>query len=134
MFTINGVELEIDLMDLDERERFEDCFINTNEEIQKITMKKTDKPIDQLREICDLISDFFDDLFGEGTSDMIFENNKYHIGKNLAAIQEVTKEKIRQEKEFDDMLKESASISIDTQFKPNREQRRLTERKNKKIN
>ena len=134
MFTINGVELEIDLMDLDERERFEDCFINTNEEIQKITMKKTDKPIDQLREICDLISDFFDDLFGEGTSDMIFENNKYHIGKNLVAIQEVAKEKIRQEKEFDDMLKESASISIDTQFKPNREQRRLTERKNKKIN
>lgn len=134
MFTINGVELEIDLMDLDERERFEECFINTNDEIQKVTMNKTDKAIDQLREICDLISDFFDDLFGEGTSDMIFGNNKYHIGENIKAIQEVTKEKIRQEKEFNDMLKESASISMDTQFKPNREQRRLIERKNKKIN
>lgn len=134
MFTINGVELEIDLMDLDERERFEECFINTNDEIQKVTMNKTDKAIDQLREICDLISDFFDDVFGEGTSDMIFGNNKYHIGENIKAIQEVTKEKIRQEKEFNDMLKESASISMDTQFKPNREQRRLIERKNKKIN
>lgn len=124
MFKINDVELELDLMDVDEKERFEDCFNAMNDTVQEATknIKEGDSESVYMRKICEAVIDFFDDLFGEGTSNEIFEG-RVNIKKCMLAIQEITKEKVRQSEELSEIVKSSSTIGI-KEITPNRAQRR----------
>lgn len=124
MFKINDVELELDLMDIDEKERFEECFETMNETVQEAVknINEGDSESVYMRKICEAVMDFFDNLFGEGTSNEIFDG-RVNIKKCMLAIQDITKEKVRQGKELNDIVKASSTIGVEDKL-PNRAQRR----------
>lgn len=124
MFKINDVELELDLMDIDEKERFEECFEIMNEMVQEAVknINEGDSESAYMRRICEAVMDFFDNLFGEGTSNEIFDG-RVNIKKCMLAIQDITKEKVRQGKELDEIVKASSTIGVEDKL-PNRVSRR----------
>ena len=124
MFKINDVELELDLMDIDEKERFEECFETMNETVQEAVknINEGDSESVYMRKICESVMDFFDNLFGEGTSNEIFDG-RVNIKKCMLAIQDITKEKVRQGKELNEIVKASSTIGVEDKL-PNRAQRR----------
>lgn len=88
--TINGVELELNLLDADVIEKYE----NLNDEI----MKKIQDPkayegkstAEGMRYQCRCVERFFDALFGEGTSERVFPKNN-DLGNRLEAFGETAK-------------------------------------------
>ena len=135
MFKINGIELEMNLFDVEEKEFFNECFKNANEKIQQATKEIKDGEPDTvfMRKYCQAIIDFIDEFFGEGTANDIFEG-RTDMKKCALAIQEIVKEKIRQDKEFAEINKQATSLIFDFEqsssnefekFSPNRAQRRL---------
>lgn len=88
---INGVELELDLLDADMAEKFES-------ECQRVKARVTDKKAyegksnpDAIRYQCEVVNDFFDSIFGYGTSEKVFEG-RHHIGKSMEAFATVVSE------------------------------------------
>lgn len=86
--TINGVDLELDLMDADEMERFE----RLNQEcMDKVRNPKSyeGKPASAgIKWQCQCIKDFFDSFFGAGTATRLFGTSN-HLGKHFEAYAEV---------------------------------------------
>lgn len=80
---INGVELELDLLDADVAKKWET-------ECQRVKDRVTDKAhteksnADTMYYQCGVIDDFFDCVFGDGTSRKLFEGH-HHLGKRIEA-------------------------------------------------
>lgn len=136
MFKINNVELEFDFMDMDEKEYFNECFKNANDKIKELS--KVDENKDDTifgRKYCEIIIGFFEEIFGEDKTYEIFEG-KANLRKCTLAIKDLVKEKIRQDIEFQNLLKEVSSLELevfeDCEIKLNREQRRAKKRKSYK--
>lgn len=136
MFEINGVELEYDFMDMDEKEYFNKCFNEANNKIKELS--KIDQDQDDTvfgRKYCEIVIGLFEDIFDEDKAYEIFEG-KANLIKCTLALKELTKEKIRQDKEFHDLLKEIPSLELEMfqedELKLNREQRRAKKRKSYK--
>lgn len=70
--TFNGIELEIDLMDADTLEKFEDLLKRTSDDIAEMTQYEGLRGSEQMRLQCRHVNRFFDDLFGEGTAEKVF--------------------------------------------------------------
>ena len=73
---INDVELDIDMEDADFQERYEAAFekmAKTEKELQKVG-----KASEITRGYCDMFYDLFDDIFGAGTGEKLF-NGKRNI-------------------------------------------------------
>lgn len=66
----NGVELELDLTDVETVERYEEVINSMDTGMKNIP--KDGKQSDILRAYCNLLRGVFDDLFGEGTSEKMF--------------------------------------------------------------
>ena len=80
MLKICGQELELDLFDADVIEVYEksmDKVVKRAEESKKHTELSNAEGI---REMCGIVKDFFDEVFGEGTSEKLFK------GKNNLAV------------------------------------------------
>lgn len=76
---INNVELDIDFTDADTIETIEK---GRKELIEKCNNLDIDKltPAEGIRQECKIIKDFFDCVFGEGTSQKLFgEKNSYKL-------------------------------------------------------
>ena len=69
-FKVNSVELEYDILDLDEMERYYDVTDRITEELQRAA--ENERPVDRLRRICQSALEGFDELFGAGTAREIF--------------------------------------------------------------
>lgn len=69
---INNIELDIefDIYDLEDAERFE----NALEKVTNFKQDKTLKLSEQIKTQCNLVFDFFNELLGEGTDKKIFGN------------------------------------------------------------
>lgn len=83
---INGVELELDLLDADVAEKFET-------ECQRVKDRVADKKAYEgksnsgaMRYQCEVVNDFFDCVFGEGTAEKLFEG-KHHIGRSMESFE-----------------------------------------------
>lgn len=72
---INGVEIEnIDFTDADLVERFDTGCKDVGEKVKKLKEKQEElNPAEGIRQECKIVKDFFDYVFGEGTSEKIFE-------------------------------------------------------------
>lgn len=73
--TVNGVNLEIDLLDADEMERFLNALNATKDTIQEMQSNESLKDMsvpDQMRHQCRIIDQFFDTVFGANTATRIF--------------------------------------------------------------
>jgi len=70
----NDVELEIDLEDLDFQERYEEAF--TNMAAAEESLKKVGKISEITKGYCEMFERLFDDIFGAGTSEKLFNGKK----------------------------------------------------------
>ncbi|MGN0398808.1 MAG: DUF6673 family protein [Blautia sp.] len=80
----NGVELEIDLMDADNMEMFENNLEKIAIDIKEPTQYDGKKASEQIRLQCDYVDSFFDDTFGDGTAEKLFGKTK-NIAERLEA-------------------------------------------------
>lgn len=88
---INGVELELDLLDADVAEKFEtECQRVKDRVADKKAYEGKSNP-DAIRYQCEVVNDFFDSIFGYGTSEKVFEG-RHHIGKSMEAFATVVSE------------------------------------------
>lgn len=114
MIKINGIELEdIDLLDADTAETIEEILESVKKEGERIS--KLSNFSEMIREQCNFISDAFDKIFGEGTSEQLFEG-KSNLRVSIAAFDElmnvITVKQGEAEKEF-------------SKYSPNRATRRV---------
>lgn len=72
---INGVDLELDLLDADVVEKFEKLNSQIVEDIKNPNNYADKSTADSMRFQCRLIDNYFDELFGAGTSEKVFGNN-----------------------------------------------------------
>ena len=70
LFKINEVELEIDMEDADFQDKYQTAFDKMAETEKKLV--KAGRAADITRAYCHMYFDLFDDIFGDGTADKIF--------------------------------------------------------------
>lgn len=70
----NDVELEIDMEDADFLEKYEKAFDVMG--IQEEKLQKTGSQSTIVKEYCNMFYRLFDDIFGEGTGDKLFEGKR----------------------------------------------------------
>lgn len=95
---INGIELELDLMDADVADQIEVSLNKLNKQAEV-----GESLGDVIRFQCGVINEFFDELFGSGASDAIFQG-KMNLRKSLEAFGIVVEE-IQKTKESMNNLK-----------------------------
>lgn len=121
IWKINGLELALDLEDADTAERYESAFDIMMQE-EKET-KNIGRLSQKIRAYCKIFRNLYDRIFGEGTSEKIFEN-----------IPESCVEYDRIYCDFLDFVKNQRSDSaqrrsrILARYSPNRQQRRMNKK------
>ena len=78
IWSINGLELEMDLDDAETLEKYEEAF--TEMDIQEKEFPKDGKTSEIVRRYCDLYYRLFENLFGKDDADKIVQK-KYHMGQ-----------------------------------------------------
>lgn len=74
MFTINGKELEYDVFDADKMEAYETAMQKVADRMDSLKQQEKQLSASQsIRRQCQAVSECFDSLFGQGTSQQIFE-------------------------------------------------------------
>lgn len=121
----HGVELEIDLMDADIMEMFENNLEKIANEIKEPTQYDGKKASEQIRLQCDYVDKFFEDTFGAGTSEKLFGTSK-NIRERLEAFGIAANLGKQTGEEAKAIMKEYAPERVQ-----NRAQRRENKRKNK---
>lgn len=110
---ILDTEIEFDFLDADQVARFEEEATKVkekceNNEIVNLTLSEA------LRKECEIINVFFDNLFGEGTSEKVFKGKK-NLKEHIDAFECIVNEKIKRQNELQNTF---------NKYLPNREQRR----------
>lgn len=101
---INGVDLEVNFLDADFMEKIENCCKKVSEQAEKSKTELKDLTFaQQIKAECKIIKDFFDDLFGEGTSEKIFQG-KNDLMLCLSAFQELVEEKVKMQQEMNSLF------------------------------
>lgn len=111
MIKINGIELELDIFDAETAEIYEDAL---DEVKNQATVKDGAKMSDMIRTQCNAVFNFFDEVFGEGTSKEVF-GEKTNLMECLRAFEIVI--------EYVSNQTEEAKKMTD-KYSPNRAQRR----------
>lgn len=87
--TINGVELELDLMDADVMEKYEKLNQEIVEKVKEPSQYKGLSNAEGMRLQCRCVDDFFDKLFGAGTAQKVFGGGN-NLGIRLDAFAQVS--------------------------------------------
>ena len=66
MLVINGIELELNIFEATQAEAFEEA--NKKVLSEKTKIDNVSGLTDKIKFFCDIVYDFFDDVFGEGTA------------------------------------------------------------------
>lgn len=117
IWEINGLSLELDLEDADCMERYENAFEKMSEEEKQIP--KDGKASVRIRAYCRLFRNLYDRLFGEGTSEKLFEG----VPENTDAYDEVYYKFLN----FVTAQRTAAAAKRNeklSKYRPNRQQRR----------
>ena len=114
---INGKEFELDLTDADAVERYENAFEDMADAEKLIP--KDGKASERIRACCSLFEKLFDTIFGEGTSEQIFEG----VPTSISAYEEIYLSFLDfAQAQFEaDTKQRSARLA---KYTPNRKQRR----------
>ncbi|MEG0509337.1 MAG: DUF6673 family protein [Eubacterium sp.] len=89
MLKINDVDLNFDLMDAEIAEAAENALKLFAEKHGQI--KRTKSLATEIRKECDMVYEFFDNIFGVGAADQVFKGEK-HYTKCCNAFAQVVKE------------------------------------------
>lgn len=122
--TINGVELELDLMDADVVEKFDNLNAEIAAEIKNPEHYEGLSNADCMRVQCRMVDSYFDRLFGEGTAGRIFPKRN-NLGDRMEAFGQTVSMAREQSSIVDSMTEKYTGKRVQ-----NREQRRA-EQKNK---
>lgn len=118
---IRNIEVDFDFLDADDVERFEKAAKRVVEECQS-KGKKEMTHAEVIREECSIIEKFFDNVFGEGIAEKLF-NGKKNLNDHIKAFEDIINQKNEQQKDLQSTL---------NRYQPNREQRRHNQFKGKK--
>ena len=124
---IKNIEVEFSFSDADDLERLE----NSAKKVKEISdeYKKKELSVSEaIREECKIINDFFDEVFGEGISEKLF-NGKNDLKEHIDLFKDIIDEKVRQTNAFQHMYN---NIEYGSKYMPNREQRRFNKYKGRK--
>jgi len=99
---INDIELDIDFTDADQIERIEKGADKVRSTINSEKPKEMSMA-EFIRQECQIMRDFFDEAFGEGTSEKIF-GNKYSLNMCISAFQQIIEAKLAQQDELDKII------------------------------
>lgn len=125
---INGVDLELDLLDADVVEKFEKLNSQIVEDIKNPNNYAGKSTADSMRFQCRLIDNYFNELFGAGTSEKVFgTNNKLDI--RIDAFGQVSTESDQARKFMDSAVEKYNPGRVQ-----NRQQRRQEFKKKRKNN
>ena len=101
---INGVELEVNFLDADFMEKIENCCRKVSEQAEKSKTELKNLTLSQqIKAECKIIKDFFDELFGEGTSEKIFQG-KNDLMLCLSAFQDLIEAKAKMQQEMNSLF------------------------------
>lgn len=103
MIKIFDTEIDFDFADADCIEKIEEQYPITQKELNEIDFN-TEKKSESIRAFCRAIFNFFDKVFGEGTSEKVFKG-KYNYQKCLQSFKYVIDEKNKQDNEIDEEIK-----------------------------
>lgn len=118
-FNICGEELEYDFLDADEAERIESAIKKVQERNKpELLVGLTNS--EAIRKQCHIVFDFFDEVFGEGSSKRVFKG-KCNLVTALNAFGEVIKA-------MNNSVQEVKAIQ--DKYSPNRAQRRAEQHAN----
>ncbi len=81
---INGVDLELDMLDADVVEKFESLIKEVTDKIQDGKNYEGLSNADGMRFQCRTVEEFFDKLFGDGTAERVFPKNN-NLGIRMEA-------------------------------------------------
>ena len=99
---INGYELEVDFTDADFIEKIEKYAKQVEENIE-IKKPKNISMAEYIRKECQIVRDFFDNVFEAGTADKIF-GNKYSLSICVSTFQQFIDAKLRQQEELEQIV------------------------------
>lgn len=99
---IFDIELDFDFTDADDMEKIEKQYPITQEKLGKID--KTKAFSEQIRESCSILNEFFDKVFGDGTSLKLFKG-KNSFKKEITAFKQIMDARVSQDKELDEEIK-----------------------------
>lgn len=85
---INGVALDMDVLDADVMERYETLCQNLMDKIGDKSAYEGKSTSEGMKYQCRAVDRFFDKMFGEGTADALFGGNN-NLGKRLDAFGQV---------------------------------------------
>ena len=121
--TINGVELELDLMDADVVEKFEDLNKEIVKKIQDPKAYEGLSTADGMKYQCTCVNEYFDELFGTGTAEKVFHKNN-NLGIRMEGFAQVTALSGEAKTFMDDLSAKYGAGRVQ-----NRQQRRAEQRK-----
>ena len=124
--TINGVDLELDLMDADVVEKFEDLNKWILKKIQDSKAYEGLSTADGMRYQCACVNEYFDELFGIGTAEKVFHKNN-NLGIRMEGFAQVTTMSGEAKSFMDDLTEKYGVGRVQ-----NRQQRRSEQRKDGK--
>ena len=99
--TINGVEFDVDFTDADILEKIERESMITAQKAQELEKQNLDdlSVAEGIRQECKMLKDFFDNVFGEGTSKELF-GDKDSLNECVKAYEDTMNAYQEQYKEF----------------------------------
>lgn len=88
IITINGTDLELDLLDADIMEKYQNLNDEIVQRIQEPTQYEKISTADGMRKQCRYVDEFFDRLFGAGTAGRLFGGGN-NLGVRMDAFAKV---------------------------------------------
>lgn len=110
---IRNIEVDFDFLDADDMEKFEKEAEKVKEECKNKENKEMSYS-ELLRAECEIINNFFDNVFGNGISEKIFKG-KNNLSDHIKAFEDIVNEKIAQQNELNSAFE---------RYQPNRVERR----------
>lgn len=128
MLVINGIELELNIFEATQAEAFEEA--NKKVLSEKTKIDNVSGLTDKIKFFCDIVYDFFDDVFGEGTADKVFEG-RMDMLECLEAYTEVIEYSNSGNDRANELLKRLNNLATPkvTEIKQSRAQRRAQNHK-----
>lgn len=125
---IGGVDLELNLLDADVVEKYENVTKEMVANTQNPDNFKGLSNADQMRKLCGYVNSYFDELFGAGTSEKIFPKNN-DLGVRMDAFAQTTALSGEAKKFMDNL-----QSKYNPQRAQNRQERRANNRNKNKHN
>lgn len=121
---IKDIEVNFSFTDADDIERFENEARKVEEKAKNYE-KKEISVSEAIREECNVIEEFFDNVFEKGISQKLFKGKK-DIAEHINLFQDIVNAKLEQTKGLQNIYD-----NLD-RYMPNREKRRYNNRKGRK--